>query len=228
MNVHIDSLIEGARRSRGTTVVIDVFRAFTTAAVAFSRGARQILLTAEPDEAIALRSQGAGDLCMGEVGGIRPPGFDFGNSPWELSRADVHGKTLIQSTRAGTVGVCAVPVGQPIYAASLVVARATAARIRQRNPEEVTLVAMGVRGLYRADEDEVCAIYLRNLLEGRHTPREAPGALIMAGAEAAKYGDPALPHFHPMDREIALNVDCFNFAIAVRRKEALVIATAEA
>lgn len=60
-----------------------MFRAFTTAAVALARGAQKIILTAEPEEALALRAAGLGELCMGEVGGVRPPGFDFGNSPFE-------------------------------------------------------------------------------------------------------------------------------------------------
>ena len=107
MQITIGSLLTGAREARGTAVIIDVFRAFTTAAVAFSRGADRIVLVAEVDEALELRRRGVGDMCMGEVGGMRPEGFDFGNSPFELSHADVQGKTLIQSTRAGTVGVAA-------------------------------------------------------------------------------------------------------------------------
>ena len=39
MEIRIESLLEGARRAQGTVVIVDVFRAFTTAAVAFSRGA---------------------------------------------------------------------------------------------------------------------------------------------------------------------------------------------
>lgn len=35
------SLMEGARAAKGTVLIIDVFRGFTTAAVAFSRGARE-------------------------------------------------------------------------------------------------------------------------------------------------------------------------------------------
>ena len=66
MEIRIESLIEGARRADGTVVVIDVFRAFTTAAVAFARGVDKIILTAEPEEALALRERGLGDLCMGE------------------------------------------------------------------------------------------------------------------------------------------------------------------
>ena len=60
MQITIDSLLDGVTRSRGTTVVIDVFRAFTTAAVALSRGARHIVLTALPEEALALRAVGIG------------------------------------------------------------------------------------------------------------------------------------------------------------------------
>jgi len=227
VDTYIESLLDGAMRSRGTTIVIDVFRAFTTAAVALSRGAREIILTAEPEEALALRGDGIADLCMGEVGGIRPPGFDFGNSPYELTQADVRGKVLAQSTRSGTVGVCAVPGEGRICAASLVVARATASRILQQRPAEVTLVAMGRSGRVRADEDEVCAMYLRNLLEGRDTEQDAIRALIGASAEAVQYGDSALPHLHPGDREIALQVALFDFAIAGAREGSQVVARME-
>jgi len=227
VRISIESLVEGARRSRGTVVVIDVFRAFTTAAVALSRGARHIVLTAEPEETVALRASGAVELCMGEVGGMRPDGFDFGNSPYELSTADVHGKVLGQSTRSGTVGVCAVPEGCRILAASLVVAGATVRQLLRESPAEVTLVAMGHSGVVRADEDEVCAMYLRNLLEGRGTDHEAVRQMIRAGAEAVQYGDPALPHLHPGDLELALKIDLFDFAISVSREGPLLVARAE-
>ena len=107
MRVLIDSLEGGARNARGTVVILDVFRAFTTAAVAFSRGVSEILLVAGVDEALDLRDRGLADIAVGEVGGVMPDGFDFGNSPFELSRADVDGKTLVQRTSAGTLGVTA-------------------------------------------------------------------------------------------------------------------------
>ena len=99
MEIRLASLLRGAQEAEGTTVIIDVFRAFTTAAVAFDRGARQIVLVAEVDEALDLRRRGVGHLCMGEVDGKRPADFDFGNSPYEVSQADLTGKTLVQSTR---------------------------------------------------------------------------------------------------------------------------------
>ena len=100
MEVRLDSLLRGAQGALGTTIIIDVFRAFTTAAVAFDRGVECIVLVAEVEEALALKAQGVGDVLMGEVDGTKPDGFDFGNSPYEISQADIAGKTLVHSTRA--------------------------------------------------------------------------------------------------------------------------------
>ena len=59
----------------------------------------------------------------------------------------------------------------------------------------------------RADEDEQCALYLRNVLQGRQPDREAVRTLVLAGNESQKFGDPAQPHFHPEDRNLALMID---------------------
>src|SRR5438552_685764 len=85
MEISIQSLLEGARRATGTVAVIDVFRAFTTAAVALANGASSIVMVSTVEEALALRGAGIGDICMGEVHGKPPPEFDFGNSPFEIS-----------------------------------------------------------------------------------------------------------------------------------------------
>ena len=224
MRVLIDSLEGGARNARGTVVVLDVFRAFTTAAVAFSRGVREILLVAEVDEALELRDRGLADIAVGEVGGMMPGGFDFGNSPFELSQADVDGKTLVQRTSAGTLGVTAATNADRTYVASLVVARATARALQRKAPELVTIVAMGGDALERTDEDEQCAMYIRNLAEGRSPDPDAVRSLVLAGDQAAKYADPTLPHFHPQDLDWALRIDAFDFAMAVEREDDILIA----
>ena len=228
MEIRMGSLLNDARQAEGTVVIIDVYRAFTTEAVAFLQGAEKIVLVAEVEEALNLRRQGVGEVCVGEVEGKRPEGFDFGNSPFELSRADVAGKTLIHSTRAGTVGVQAVAKGGPIYGGSLAVAGATVKAILRDPPELVTLVAMGWAGRVRTDEDELCALYMRNLLQGRQSDREAVRHLVMMGEESQKFGDPAQPHFHPRDRDIALHIDSVPFAIKVVREGGLLVARPEA
>lgn len=219
MDVRIESLLSGAERAAGTVVVIDVYRAFTTATVAFTQGAEKILLVAEVEEALALREAGKGSLCVGEVDGKTPDGFDYNNSPFALSRVDLTGQTLIQSTRAGTVGVCAATGATRLYGGSLMVAEATARAICDDAPDVVTLVAMGWAGKVRTDEDEVCALYLRNLIEGRLTDPAAIRAVVEAGHESQKFGDPAKPHFHPDDKTIALRINATAFAILIQEED---------
>ena len=75
MDITVSSLIEGARSATGITVIIDVFRCFTTEAVAFEMGAKKIILVAEIEEAFDLKADGVGEILMGEVGGKKPEGF---------------------------------------------------------------------------------------------------------------------------------------------------------
>jgi 2-phosphosulfolactate phosphatase len=142
MEIRLASLTSGAEAAVGTTVIIDVFRAFTTAAIALSRGARRIVMVDTLDKALALRSSGVGDYCIGERDSIKPPGFDFGNSPAEVGRAEAAGKTLVQTTSNGTAGINAVHRADRIYAGALVTAEATARAILRRAPADVTLVAV--------------------------------------------------------------------------------------
>jgi 2-phosphosulfolactate phosphatase len=215
MEIRIDSLLEGAERAVGTVAVIDVFRAFTTAAVALANGASRIVMVGAVEEALSLRGAGVGQVCMGEVGGRAPPEFDFGNSPLEIAGVDFAGKTIIQRTSAGTQGVVAARHAERIYAASLVTANATARAMRSSGPERITLVAMGNSAVVRADEDELCAIHLRNLLEGRPGDVAAVRRVVLAGREALRFGDPGRPHLPREDLDIALDVDRYDFAIRV-------------
>ncbi len=224
MDVRIESLLEGAGRAKGTVVVVDVFRAFTTAAVALARGAQRIIMVPGIEEALRLRDQGVGEVCVGEVNGIKPEGFDFGNSPYEMMQASLRGKVVIQSTRAGTTGVAAATQARAVYAGSFVVAQATAEALRRENPAQVTIVAMGWNARVRTDEDELCALYLRNLLQGRRPDPEAVRKLVLASGEAAKFGDPQQPHFHREDLEIALEINKYDFAIRVVKEDGVLVA----
>ena len=224
MEIRLGSQVRDAREAGGTVIIIDVFRAFTTAAIAFDRGVREITLVAEAEDALVLHRRGVGDLLMGEVGGERPDGFDFGNSPFEVSQAELDGKTLVQSTRAGTVGVAAAAKADTIYLGSFVVAQAAVDAILKANPSLVTLIAMGDQGIVRSDEDEHCGIYLRNLLEGRHPDPDALRSLIMQGGATQKFFDDTQPQYHPKDVELALQVNKYPFAMKVTREDGQLVA----
>ena len=230
MEICIGSLSRDANEATGAALVIDVFRAFTTAAIAFDRGAQRITLVAEVEEALEIRRNNPtiADILMGEVEGRRPEGFDYGNSPFEASSVDFAGKSVVQSTRAGTVGTAAAGAAgcDPIYVTSFVVAGATVRAVLAEEPQPtlVTILAMGDQGVNRSDEDEHCAMYLRNRLEGRNPDPEALRKLIMAGGATQKFFDEAQPQFHPRDVGLALEVDRYPFAMRVTREDGLLVA----
>ena len=164
---------------------------------------------------------------MGEVGGKRPDGFDFGNSPFELLDQNLDGKTIIQSTRAGTVGITAAGKAECLYGGSLAVASATVKAIERLSPEIVTLVAMGLEGQTRSDEDEQCALYMRNILQGRTPSKEAVRNLITVGEESQKYDDESKPQWPPQDRTMALDIDSHDFALKIVKEDGLFVARPE-
>ena len=112
-----------------------------------------------------------------------------------------------------------------IYGGSFAVASATVASILRHKPNIVSLVSMGLEGKIRTDEDEQCALYLRNLFEGRTPDIEAVKNLILTGNESDKFDDPTMTHFHPEDRVLALQVNSIPFAIKVKKEDGLLIAS---
>lgn len=225
MEVRVESFVEGARAATGSVVIVDVFRAFTTAAVVLSRGAAKIIMVSTVEEAQSLREGGTGDLLMGEVRGYRPPGFHIGNSPHEASTADVSGKTIIQRTGSGTQGIVAARSADRIYAGALVTASATATAVTSGNQHEATIVAMG-QGGRRTDEDELCALHLRNLLQGRTGNPSAVREMILAGDRPPDFHDPAKTYYHVRDLDIALDVDRYDFAIEVTLEDGMPVGRA--
>ena len=64
------STLDTCHEAHGVVVVIDVLRAFTTAAHAFDRGAEEILLVSSVEEAFQCRERNSDFVLIGEVGGL--------------------------------------------------------------------------------------------------------------------------------------------------------------
>lgn len=168
-----------ARIPAGTVVVvIDVIRAFTTAAVAFERGAAEIVCVPSVAAGRDLRRVHPDRLLVGESGGLKPADFDFGNSPFEMSTARLDGRRLIQATSNGTRGLVRYPGAVALLAVSVPNVGATARWIRKEYAETpYSLVRTG-----RTAEDRACARYLDGLLRGAEPRRADLVAGVIAGA----------------------------------------------
>jgi len=159
-------------------VVIDVIRAFTTAALAFERGAAGIACAPSAAAARDLRRRHPDRLLAGEVNGLRPTDFDLGNSPAEIAAAHLGGRRLIQATTNGTLGLARCPNPAALLAASARNVGATARWITTHRPGVPwTLLCTG-----RTAEDRACAAHLNDLLGGSATEPADLIAGIRAGA----------------------------------------------
>jgi 2-phosphosulfolactate phosphatase len=205
------SFADGADGVSGSAIVIDTFRAFSTAAYILDRGVDHIVLAETLDEARIRAGTISDSLLCGEDAGRRPDDFDLGNSPVEVeSLPGLAGCIVVMRTSAGTRTVVrALRSGaNPVYAASLVVAGATASALR-RAPR-VTIISSGLGGVAIADEDEETAGLISDRLLGQ-TDDPTRINRIRGGEGAARLR--STPWIDPDDLARCLDIDRFNFAL---------------
>ena len=214
MNIRILQLVDGARAARGLTVIIDVFRAFTVEAWLSHNHADAIIPVGDIQTALDFRADHPGALLCGERGGRMIEGFDFGNSPSVIEHADLTGKTVVHTTSAGTQGIANAIHADEIIGGALVNAKAIARYIQSKNPEEVSLVCMGLAGLEETEEDTLCARYIKSLLEGEPLADMEQEIDILKRTSGAKFFDPAQQDVFPeMDFHLSTQVDRFDFVL---------------
>jgi 2-phosphosulfolactate phosphatase len=213
MDIRRLSLIEGAQQAKGLAVVIDVFRAFTTAAYVINNGAEKIIPVGTVDEAFKIKRTSHGVVLMGERDGKQVSGFDFGNSPYEVRNVDFSGLTVVQTTSAGTRGLVAASGADIILSGSFVMADAIVEYIKKAPPEVVSLVAMGWGGKVKSTEDEFLAEYIETKLRGGEPDFEAMKARIRENPEGAKFFDKTQKTFVEGDFHAAMELNRFDFCL---------------
>lgn len=223
MEIRRLSTVTGAREARGLAVIIDVFRAFTTAAHVMANGAKMIVPVLTVKESFRLKKLNPDWLQIGEEGGIMVDGFNYGNSPYDASLADFSGRTVIQRTGAGTNGVVNAGGAEERILGSFVMAEAIVNYIKRKDPEIVSLVAMGNVGIKPNEEDESCAEYIEGRLRGERPDFDEMRRRIRAAPSGAKFFDPARPQFREEDFHLALELDRFRFVLRVKAAETLYV-----
>lgn len=210
----------GAPNARGTVVVVDVVRAFTTAAYALAAGARDIVLVSTVEEALQLQQRFPGSLTMGEVKGEPIAGFDFGNSPAALAGRDLHDRRLIQRTSNGTQGMVRSRAADRLFAGSFVCADATARQVRAQRPSQLSFVITGLYPGSNGDEDVALADYLSALLRDQPVdPEEALRRVREADWSRRLARTPELR----ADLSCCAEIDRFDFAMEATWQEDLLV-----
>lgn len=202
--------VEGAKQATGLTIIIDIMRAATVEAYAFGQGAEYIIPIATKEEAFTLKKENPEYLLMGEIGGYKIEGFDFGNSPSEIAKIDLTGKTLVHRTSSGTRGLVAATSAHELIFGSFVTCSAIVKYIRAGNYKNISVVAID-------SEDDIFANFLEDSLTGNQLDKEKVRQSLYAHIGSHKFLDPQKPEFPPEDIDYALDFDKFNFLCLVKR-----------
>jgi len=232
---------------RYVCIVIDVLRATTTLATLAAGGVADVTVVAEIEQAFALRAAGGSKppLLCGEVRGLPPPGFDYGNSPVEFSRLDLAGRRVVLFTSNGTKALVRSAAAPAVFAGALVnrtaVVRAALAAASAAN-RDLALVCAGTDlGAAYCLEDAFCAGALAATAaallgsaphwgDGAQTALrlyESFGGDAAAAFAAAEHGGALARIGLAVDLEFCARSDRYAVAPRVRREGEQVIVRAE-
>ena len=187
MRLRVDPLPAEGLAYPDVVLVVDVIRATTTAAALLEAGAEALYLTAGLEDARAFKDEDV--VLSGEVGGLRPPGFDLGNSPREALEAPVGGRIVVMSTTNGTKAAhAAARTAKHVLLASLFNAHAAARKALELATEEVAILCAGKEGRVGLDDLYTAGVLAEYLgLMGEMEPED--GARIALSVKRA-YQDP--------------------------------------
>lgn len=164
---------------RALCVVIDVLRATTTLTTLLERGVADVVVAADLDTARALRDTAPDRLLAGEDGGLRPDGFDLGNSPGEALARHLNGRRAICRTTNGTnalraVAGCDWVLLGCVRNAPAVASAATA--LARRHDLDITLVCSGTGGgrVFALDDALTAGLLVHLLLDAAHDDSAPP------------------------------------------------------
>jgi len=217
MKIQILHLVEGAVQAEGLTVIIDVFRAFSTVCYIMNNGAQKIIPVSETRQAFWLKKKNPEFILVGEELEKIIPGFDFGNSPSQILNSDFTNKTIVHRSSSGTLGMVSATRADELITGSFVNAGAIVNYIRNKKPETVSLVCMGYAALRPIEEDTFCAEYIGETLNGRQADFQKM-VRIIKDTSAKRFYDPANASFSPPeDVDLCLNLNRFNFILKAEK-----------
>ena len=162
LNVYATILDDfGSELAFSDAVVIDVLRMTSTAVSALQNGAKGICLVGSEEKARAL-SKEKGALLGGERGGVKLPGFAFGNSPLEYIKERVENKNIVMTTTNGARAAEAARGAKSVALMSFI--NVSAVYEYLKNKENITVICAGTHDRFSLD-DCLCAGALSSLLK---------------------------------------------------------------
>jgi 2-phosphosulfolactate phosphatase len=148
---------------KSTKVLVDIFRSTTTIPYIFLGGATRVYPTDNIRNAREFHAKYPDSILVGERWGIRIRGFELNNSPYDISKADLKGKTVVFTSTNGTKVLQKIRDSGKVILGSFVNVSSVVSELES---EDTVDIVVSNRPDGPADEDNYFAEYLRDLLLG--------------------------------------------------------------
>lgn len=193
-------------------IVIDVFRAFTTACCVLERNPTSYILTNKSTAVSHLISGLQDSFLIGKAERGVTLNYNIPNSPTRVKEVDIKGRNVFHRTEGGASGVLMSKGLGIILAAGLANADATVRYVLQLQNPEITILPMGHEGITPSLEDDICAQYIDAKFRGQTMDlahyfadlREGPGKYFFTDDQW---------QYPREDFDCCMDLNRFNFAI---------------
>jgi len=148
-----------AVKRRDVIIVIDALRCCSTIVTALANGAICVIPVKTILEARRLKKKHPEFIIAGERKGLKPTGFNLGNSPLEFSARNVEGKEVILTTTSGTKAISLSKKGKWVLIGAFLNAKTIAEaslKIAEKEKIGISLVLAGKEDQFSL-EDFLCA-----------------------------------------------------------------------
>lgn len=147
--------------------VIDTIRATSTIVTILGRGGSEVIVAGNKKQAFIFKKIFKNYILCGEEGGLPPKGFDYGNSPLEISRMDVKDKGFIIMTTNGTQSIFKARECPAVFMLSVLnmnYAVDTLVDYAFENNNDIVLLCSGQKGKVAYDDAYTAGIAVKHLL----------------------------------------------------------------
>lgn len=158
IKVNVEFLAKDAIKAvkRGDIIiVVDILRCSSTIITALANGAKAVIPVKTLSEARRIRSKNPDYLLAGERGGLKPRGFELGNSPLEYIPERVFGRTIVLTTTSGTRALTYSAGARWVLVGAFLNARSVAEKSVALAGEEgvnISLVQSGTNGMFSLED----------------------------------------------------------------------------
>ncbi len=157
------------QKQLNATIVIDVFRAFSTACYILADSPARYFLATDTPTIMRLANKFPNAILVGkpEIGCELK--YDVPNSPTRIKEIDLKNRIILHRTEAGAKGVMSALEDSEslVFVASFLNADATVQELKRLKISNIKLQPMGHEGKTSSLEDDVCAKYIEALFNGQ-------------------------------------------------------------